>query len=132
MRTDSVNLAQEAIARNSSIYCERYGKENLPEEAACISKLKRKMLKKHMKLFVQPRVYSIPEQIKEHFNPEQYKLYDLIWKRTVACQMIHATIDTVAVDLAVAKTIIFRANGSTIADPGFIAVYQEGIDDAKR
>jgi len=55
----------------------------------------------------------------------------LIWKRTVASQMIHATIDTVAVDMACGEGNVFRANGSSIADPGFMAVYLEGQDEAK-
>ena len=56
-----------------------------------------------MKRFVPLSVHDIPEAIKDHLMPEQFKLYDLIWKRTVACQMIHATIDTVAVDLTCGK-----------------------------
>ncbi len=59
------------------------------------------------------------------------RLYELIWKRTVACQMKHATIDTVAVDLSCGEGNIFRATGSTVADPGFLAVYEEGSDDSK-
>ncbi|MGB3648073.1 MAG: DNA topoisomerase, partial [Desulfobulbales bacterium] len=56
---------------------------------------------------------------------------DLIWKRTVSCQMIHATINTVSVDFKCGEGNLFRANGSTIVDPGFMAVYQEGVDDKK-
>ena len=59
------------------------------------------------------------------------RLYELIWKRTVSCQMIHATLDTVAVDLAAGDKHMFRANGSTLVSPGFMAVYQEGTDDSK-
>ncbi|MEN8259643.1 MAG: DNA topoisomerase, partial [Pseudomonadota bacterium] len=58
-------------------------------------------------------------------------LYDLIWKRTVACQMAHATIDTVAVDLTCGPGNFFRATGSTVAKPGFMSVYMEGKDDVK-
>ena len=74
----------------------------------------------------------IPEEIKEKLSPDQFKLYQLIWQRTVACQMVHATLDTVAVDLAAGDDgHLFRANGSTIVDPGFMMVYQEGQDDNK-
>src|SRR3569623_2499427 len=59
------------------------------------------------------------------------KLYELVWKRTVACQMIHATIDTVSADLAAGEGNIFRATGSTVVNPGFLAVYEEGVDDSK-
>jgi DNA topoisomerase-1 len=74
----------------------------------------------------------LPNQIKNYLSAEQYKLYDLIWKRTIACQMIHATLNMVAVDLtAKMGKHIFRATGSTIATPGFMAVYLVGIDDSK-
>jgi DNA topoisomerase-1 len=70
-----------------------------------------------------------PETIRAHLNADQYALYELIWKRTVACQMIPATLDTVAADLACGAGNSFRATGSVVADPGFMAVYQEGVDD---
>ncbi|MDX1595133.1 MAG: DNA topoisomerase, partial [Gammaproteobacteria bacterium] len=62
---------------------------------------------------------------------DQYRLYDLIWKRAVACQMNHATLDTVAIDLTAGIGDRFRATGSTVVDPGFMAVYREGVDDRK-
>ena len=73
----------------------------------------------------------VPDDIRRYLSDEQFKLYQLIWQRTVACQMIHATIDTVSVDLAAEKGSFFRATGSTIRDPGFLAVYEEGLDDQK-
>src|SRR5262249_33879806 len=57
------------------------------------------------------------------------KLYDLIWKRTVASQMVSATIDTVTIDMNATDKHQFRSSGSTIVDPGYMRVYQEGIDD---
>ncbi len=89
------------------------------------------MHKKRMKPSAQLLQASYQKTLKINLKLEQYKLYDLIWKRTVACQMISATIDTVAVDLSCGKGNRFRANGSTIANPGFISVYQEGHDDKK-
>src|SRR5262249_43238043 len=65
-------------------------------------------------------------------SPEQFRLYELIWKRSVACQMIPATIDTVAIDLSCGTGNRFRANGSVIAHPGFMMVYLEGEDDPKK
>ncbi|OAD21787.1 DNA topoisomerase I [Candidatus Thiomargarita nelsonii] len=73
----------------------------------------------------------IPSDIKNFLKPEQFKLYTLIWNRTIACQMIHATLDTVGVNLACGEGNIFRATGSTLVNPGFMAVYQEGVDDKK-
>jgi DNA topoisomerase-1 len=64
-------------------------------------------------------------------TPDQWRLYDLIWKRTLACQMVEALIDTVAIDLSCGEGNVFRANGSTVVFPGFLSVYEEGRDDGK-
>jgi DNA topoisomerase-1 len=130
MRTDSVNLAQEALDEIRSLISERYGSDNLPPEPR-VFKTKSKNAQEAHEAIRPTSVERIPESIKEHLSKDQYRLYDLIWKRTVACQMIHATIDTVAVDLAAGEHHMFRANGSTVVHPGFMSVYQEGVDDAK-
>jgi DNA topoisomerase-1 len=130
MRTDSVNLALEAIAEIRQYISDRYGAKNLPDEPR-VYKTKAKNAQEAHEAIRPTSVSVTPESIKDHLTIEQFKLYDLIWKRTVACQMIHATIDTVAVDLACGKDNMFRANGHVIADPGFMQVYQEGFDDKK-
>ena len=79
-------------------------------------------------------VMRTPESLKDRLEADQFKLYSLIWKRTVACQMVPAIFDTVAIDLLPENTpeaARLRANGSTLVEPGFIAVYQEGTDDVK-
>ena len=79
-------------------------------------------------------VQRIPGDLKDALNPDQFKLYDLIWKRTVACQMVHALFDMVALDLIPVVNPAagrLRATGSTLVKPGFMAVYQEGQDDVK-
>ncbi len=130
MRTDSVNLAQEAIAEIRVLIAERYGKNNVPEEPR-VYKTKAKNAQEAHEAIRPTSVIRTPESVKEFLAPEQYKLYDLIWKRTVASQMIHATFDTVAVDLACGENNNFRANGSVVTDPGFMLVYQEDVDDKK-
>lgn len=133
MRTDSVNLAQEAIQEIRVLIAERYGKENVPEEVR-LYRTKAKNAQEAHEAIRPTSVLRIPETIKEYLSIEQYKLYDLIWKRTMACQMISATIDTVAIDMQSGKgdsgkATLFRATGSVITDPGFMRVYQEGTDD---
>lgn len=130
MRTDSVNLAAEAIAELRHFIAEKYGKKNLPDEAR-LYKTKSKNAQEAHEAIRPTSALRTPESVKEYLSADQFKLYDLIWKRTVACQMIHATIDTVAVDLSCGKGNMFRANGSVVTDPGFILVYQEGFDDKK-
>lgn len=130
MRTDSVNLAAEAITEIRGLIAERYGKNNVPDEPRLYRTKARNAQEAHEA--IRPTsALTIPDAIVDFLTPEQYKLYDLIWKRTVACQMIHATIDTVAVDLSCGANNMFRANGHVIADPGFMHVYQEGLDDKK-
>ncbi len=130
MRTDSVNLSLEAIAEIRQLIEDRYGKNNVPDELR-VYKTRAKNAQEAHEAIRPTSVLHLPEAIKEFLTPEQYKLYDLIWKRTVACQMIHATIDTVAADLSCGPKNNFRANGSVIADPGFMHVYQESLDDKK-
>lgn len=128
MRTDSVNVAQEAIAEIREFIAERYGKENVPDEVR-VYKTKSKNAQEAHEAIRPTSVLRIPEEGKDFLTPDQYKLYDLIWKRTVASQMISATIDTVTIDLSVNDQHYFRATGSTVVDPGYMRVYQEGFDD---
>lgn len=131
MRTDSVNLAQEAVAEIRQFITTRYGSDQVPEEPR-LYKTKAKNAQEAHEAIRPTSALRAPDTVKEFLNPEQFRLYDLIWKRTVACQMISATIDTVAVDLGCGENNIFRANGSVITDPGFILVYQEDVDDQKK
>jgi DNA topoisomerase I len=129
MRTDSVNLAQEALEEIRGLIAERYGAHNVPGKPH-FYRTKAKNAQEAHEAIRPTSVANVPEAVRAHLSADQYKLYELIWKRTVACQMLHATIDTVAVDLACGEGNRFRATGSTVVDPGFMAVYQEGLDDA--
>ncbi|MCK4869938.1 MAG: type I DNA topoisomerase [Gammaproteobacteria bacterium] len=130
MRTDSVNLAQEALNEIRELIVAKFGKENLPETAN-FYKTKSKNAQEAHEAIRPTAAKHLPEEIKTFLSEDQYKLYSLIWKRTVASQMVQALIDTVAVDLSCGKNNTFRANGSTIVKPGFITVYQEDHDDKK-
>jgi DNA topoisomerase-1 len=73
-----------------------------------------------------------PTKMRQYLNDEQFKLYEMIWKRTVACQMSPAKFDAVSVDLSIGSDAnLFRATGQTMVFAGFIAVYMEGVDDAE-
>lgn len=129
MRTDSTHLALEAIDELRGLIADRFGKDNLPPRPR-LFKTKSKNAQEAHEAIRPTSARRLPDAIKNHLSPEQYRLYDLIWKRTVACQMIHATINTVAVDLICGEENRFRATGSTVVHPGFMAVYREGKDDA--
>lgn len=130
MRTDSVVLAGEAVAEIRELISSKYGTKNVPAQPRTY-KTKSKNAQEAHEAIRPTSAARIPSSIKGYLSTDQAKLYDLIWKRTVACQMIHATIDTISVDLSCGKENNFRATGSTIADPGFMAVYLEGKDDSK-
>ncbi|MDP7419414.1 MAG: type I DNA topoisomerase, partial [Gammaproteobacteria bacterium] len=133
MRTDSVTLATEALDEIRALIRERYGAENLPDEVR-VYKTKAKNAQEAHEAIRPTSVLRLPSELKNTLNQDQYKLYDLIWKRTVACQMVHAVFDMVALDLlpTVNPTAArLRATGSTLVKPGFMAVYHEGQDDVK-
>ena len=130
MRTDSVNLAQEAIDELRGFIPERFGDGTLPDKPRAF-KTKAKNAQEAHEAIRPTSVRHTPDDLKQYLSAEQLKLYTLIWKRTIACQMIHATINTVSVDFACGEGNRFRATGSTVVDPGFMAVYQEGVDDSK-
>lgn len=130
MRTDSVALAGEAIAELRDFIGQRYGKDKVPESPRQY-KTKSKNAQEAHEAIRPTSCLRVPEEVRGYLSEEQFRLYQLIWQRTVACQMIHALIDTISVDLAAEPTSFFRATGSTVRDPGFLAVYEEGLDDQK-
>ncbi len=130
MRTDSLHLADEALAEIRGLIEQRFGGNNLPD-APRTFKNKSKNAQEAHEAIRPTSVRHIPEEIKDKLNADQFALYQLIWKRTMACQMIHATLDTVSVELGCGEGNSFRASGSTIKFPGFMSVYMESSDDKK-
>ena len=131
MRTDSVTLASVAIDEIRELIAERYGPENVPE-APPEFKTKAKNAQEAHEAIRPTSVALTPESLKAALDEDQFKLYSLIWKRTMACQMVPAVFDTVAIELAAGPAEDghrFRANGSILVEPGFMAVYKEGRDD---
>jgi DNA topoisomerase-1 len=141
MRTDSVNLANDAIREIREVIEKEYGKEGVAEEPRLYKTKSRNAQEAHEA--IRPTSAAIlPSKVEGKIDPDQFKLYSLIWKRAVACQMAHALFDTVAVDMVPSKQAeagngsaanrhTLRANGSTLVKPGYIAVYQEDVDDSK-
>jgi len=131
MRTDSVTLASIAVDEIRELIAERYGAENVPEEPREF-KTKAKNAQEAHEAIRPTSVKLTPESLKGALDEDQFKLYSLIWKRTMACQMVPAVFDTVAIELAAGPADDghrFRANGSILVEPGFMAVYKEGQDD---
>jgi DNA topoisomerase-1 len=132
MRTDSVTVAGEALAELREVIVERYGEENLPESARQYT-TKAKNAQEAHEAIRPTSVLRAPDDLKRSLSADQFNLYELIWRRTVASQMMPAVFDTVRIDLAAGKSpdadIVFRATGSVLVKPGFMTVYQEGLDD---
>jgi DNA topoisomerase-1 len=132
MRTDSVTLAAEAVTEIRATIERLYGKEAVAEEIR-VYKTKSKNAQEAHEAIRPTSAAVVPADIEKYLDADQYKLYALIWKRAVACQMAPAVFDTVAIDMLAgadgAGRHMLRANGSTLVKAGYIAVYQEGRDD---
>jgi DNA topoisomerase I len=133
MRTDSLNLGQEAIGQVRETIKQLYGEAGLSEEPR-VFKTKSKNAQEAHEAIRPTSASVLPNDIESKLDADQFKLYSLIWKRTVACQMAPAIFDTVTVEMRAGedgpKRTVLRANGSTLVKPGYISVYQEGMDDA--
>ena len=128
MRTDSLNLAQEALEELRGFIGREFGANSLPPKAHAY-KTKSKNAQEAHEAIRPTSVLRTPKDLKPHLASEQFRLYELIWKRTVACQMNPAVIDAVAAELKAEGDAVFRATGMTVAEPGFMAVYAESQDE---
>lgn len=128
MRTDAVNLSEEAIADIRSFIDGHYGHEFVPESPRRY-KTKTKNAQEAHEAVRPTDIRRTPEMLQGILEKDLWRLYDLIWKRSVACQMAPARLDMVAVDMDAGTHWTLRANGSTVTFPGFMAVYLEGKDD---
>ncbi|WP_447595847.1 DNA topoisomerase I [Stenotrophomonas rhizophila] len=127
MRTDSVNLSQDALAEIRDVIARDYGIASLPDQPNTYQTKSKNAQEAHEA--VRPTsALRTPAQVARFLTDDERKLYELIWKRAVACQMIPATLNTVSVDLSAGSEHVFRASGTTVVVPGFLAVYEEGKD----
>ena len=127
MRTDSVSLSAEALGEIRDVIARDYGTVALPDKPNFYQTKSKNAQEAHEA--VRPTsALRTPSQVARFLGDDERKLYDLIWKRAVASQMVPATLNTVTVDLAAGSEHSFRASGTTIIAPGFLAVYEEGKD----
>ncbi|MCM1323074.1 MAG: type I DNA topoisomerase [Acetobacter sp.] len=129
MRTDAVNLSAEAIAACREAILKYFGENYLPKSAKEY-KTKSKNAQEAHEAIRPADVMNTPKKMEGKIDADEHKLYELIWKRTIACQMEPAVLDKVTIDsLSADKQILLRANGQVIAFDGFLKLYQEGKDD---
>ena len=133
MRTDSVNLAEEALAALREQIEHRYDKSFLPAKARQFKSTTKNAQEAHEA--IRPtNPARTPASLKALLPRDLFVLYELIWKRTMACQMAAARIDKVAATFAVGGTDLnapfqLRSNGSSVAFAGFMEIYSEGKDE---
>ncbi len=125
MRTDSVRLSTEAVDAARSHIAERYGKDHLPE-APNVYKTKAKSAQEAHEAIRPTDLAWAPERVAPFFEQmgerDMYRLYELVWNRFVACQMVPAVYDQTAADISAGRAL-FRATGSILKFPGYLAVY---------
>ena len=134
MRTDSTNIAAVAQEEARTFIKQNYGSDYLPSTPPQYKT--RAVSAQEAHEAIRPTsVFRQPEKIKEFLSPEQFKLYQLIWQRFVACQMESAVYDTLSVDVIAdgkQHQYLFRASGSTVKFPGFLILYEETADEDQK
>lgn len=122
MRTDSTNLSSQAIDKTRDYIKNSIGKEYLPSKPK-VYKTKSKGAQEAHEAIRPTFPEKTPDSIKKHLDDKQYKLYDLIWRRTIACQMKEAIMKQTSIDIAT-DNYTWRTSGSIIKFDGFLKVYQ--------
>ncbi len=127
MRTDSVALSTQATDEANEVIRKHYGDEFALKKPR-VFKSKSKNAQEAHEAIRPTSIARLPKEVKAYLTSDQYRLYELIWKRTVASQMTQAIFDATSVDIAAGERYNFRATGQVIRFPGFMALYIEGTD----
>jgi DNA topoisomerase I len=139
MRTDSFNVSREAQEEARSVIRSRYGDDYVPEKPP-IYRTKAKGAQEAHEAIRPTSSQRVPETLRPRLTSEQFRLYDLIWKRFLASQMEAAIFDSTTVDISArtrglaqsaADPYTFRATGSVLKFPGFLAVYNVSLDEGE-
>ena len=128
MRTDSVSLSNEAIKASRKAIQSRYGHDYLPEKPRVFKNKVKNAQEAHEAIRPASSNFKSPDELKNTLNDSEWKLYDLIWKRTLASQMKSAKLQKTTVIISDGSAH-FEAKGKVIQFPGFLKVYVEDIDD---
>ncbi|MAT58113.1 MAG: type I DNA topoisomerase [Melioribacteraceae bacterium] len=128
MRTDSTRLSEDFLNETNSYLKEKFGEKYTPNSPKKYDKKTKKNVQDAHEAIRPTSLQYDPESIKEFLNDDQYKLYDLIWKRYIASQLESAILETTTVSIS-ADEYTFRANGTVIKFDGFLKIYDEGKDE---
>lgn len=131
MRTDATYLAQEAVTALRATIQQQFGANYVPEKPN-VYKTKSQNAQEAHEAIRPTDPQRTPDAIRSYLSVDEYKLYDLIWKRTIACQMAQALLDQTTLTIATnGGQHQFRASGSIITFAGFLKVYRQGLDDGE-
>jgi DNA topoisomerase-1 len=128
MRTDSTNLAQVAIDAARDLVRTEYGGEFLPDSPRVYRSKVKNAQEAHEAIRPAGHPFELPGALKETLGPDQFRLFELIWKRTIASQMVDARGRTMTITIE-SDGAVFQVSGKTIDFPGFLRAYVEGSDD---
>ncbi len=128
MRTDSTNLASIAVEAARRLVASQYGKEYLPPSPRYYQTKVKNAQEAHEAIRPAGHEFDLPESLRNSLSPDEFRLYDLIWKRTMASQMTDARGHRVTIALEI-DGAVFQASGKTIEFPGYLRAYVEGSDD---
>jgi DNA topoisomerase-1 len=130
MRTDSTRLAQEALTDGRTLIAEQFGEKFLPKAPRIYSKTKANVQDAHEAIRPsQVHPDFAPEKVQAFLSRDQFRLYDLVWKRFLASQMENAVLDMTRIDIT-GDSCVFRANGSFVKFQGFLVLYDESVEDS--
>ncbi|MEN6450381.1 MAG: type I DNA topoisomerase, partial [Thermoguttaceae bacterium] len=138
MRTDSTTLASVAVEAARQLVASQYGEEYLSPSPRVYQTKVKNAQEAHEAIRPAGHPFAFPESLRNRLSPDEFKLYDLVWKRTVASQMSDARGHRVTVDIEAtlvaapgspSQTARFQATGKTIEFPGYLRAYVEGADD---
>ncbi len=127
MRTDGVSVSADALAEIRDLIARDFGTQALPDKPN-VYQAKSKNAQEAHEAVRPTSALRTPASVARFLADDERRLYELVWKRTIASQMVPATLNTVSVDLAAGSAHGFRVSGTTVIDPGFLAVYEEGKD----
>lgn len=128
MRTDSTNLSDQAIGAARRLVQQEYGPEYVPDTPRRYASKSKNAQEAHEAIRPAGTTFRFPKEIAGALSDDEYRLYEMIWKRTVACQMAAATGNRVIVQVT-GDEAVFQATGKTIEFPGYLRAYVEGSDD---
>ena len=131
MRTDGIDMAPEAVTSAREAIKEIYGEQFLPASPRFYKNKAKNAQEAHE--CIRPTSISKDSKQLKLSDPDQFKLYDLIWKRTISCQMESAKLERTSVDIqSTDKEVTLRANGQVVLFEGFLKVYEESRDDVEQ